>query len=320
MKPRVAVLGATGYAGWELIKLLLRHPLVELAWAQSEQHAGKTLNEVAPHLPNLPLVSSSNLDFSSVDVLFSCLPHGQSHLWSKALNQKNLLIIDLSADHRIESREGFVYGQTEWCREQIQGAKRIANPGCYPTTVLLGALPIVKAGLAHPDLPLVVDSKSGLSGAGKSLSLRTHFVEADENLTPYSVVREHRHLPEMEHHLKLGGNPFGNVVFSPQLVPLSRGMLSSIYVPLREAVAQQQIQDLYKERYGSEKFVYVLDSEPAQIAQVKGTNNCHISIHTYDKLAVVFCTIDNLLKGASGQALQNMNVAMGFPEGEGLFL
>lgn len=338
---KTGIIGATGYTGLELLKLLNRHPAAEVAWLTSEQSAGQRLGDVFPAPPVLgdrTLVASADADLAGADLVFCCLPHAASQGAVAAARQAGARVIDLSADFRLHDPAVYeqwyghphhyhkllaqaVYGLPELHRAAIAGAGLVANPGCYPTSVILGLAPLAQAGLLAG--PIIADSKSGVSGAGRSLSLKTHFVEANENLSPYSIGRAHRHLPEMEQELHLL-NPecaMGPVVFSPHLAPINRGMLSTIYVTLPEGVGEAAVRERYAAMYAGEPFVYLLKSgQVASFAHTAHTNCCAIGLTSVPgtRTLIVTSSIDNLGKGASGQAVQNMNVMYGFAETLGL--
>ncbi|MBX3171390.1 MAG: N-acetyl-gamma-glutamyl-phosphate reductase [Candidatus Eremiobacteraeota bacterium] len=328
MKERVAILGATGYSGRELVERLRRHSGIELVWAACRSELGKTLDQVQPGSPPQLLCSLDEVDFSQLDTVFLCLPHAASAEWGERALAAGCRVIDLSADYRLRSAELYkqvyglehphperlsqaVYGLTELHRPQLKRARLIANPGCYPTSVLLGLAPLKARGLLKG--LVVADSKSGVSGAGRSATLANLHGEVAENLRPYAVGDKHRHRSEMFQ--ELGGA--ADLLFVPQVAPCFRGMLSNLYVDLPEG----DMHGLYAEFYAGEPFVKVLPpGEIASMAHTRQTNLCVISLHPMPEQGklIVISSIDNLVKGAAGQALQNLNVARGWPETEGL--
>jgi N-acetyl-gamma-glutamyl-phosphate reductase len=344
---RIGIFGATGYTGLELLKLLVRHPAAGIVWLTSESSAGQQFGDVFPVPPVLGghmLIPSAEADCASVDVVFCCLPHVAAQTHVAAARQAGARVIDLSADFRLRDAATYekwyghphqhadllgeaVYGLPELRRAAIAGASLLANPGCYPTSIILGLAPLAKAGWLAGTI--IADSKSGVSGAGRTPSLKTHFVEANENLSPYSIGRAHRHLPEMEQELRLDegrrtmdDSPSGwQIVFSPHLVPISRGMLSTIYVPLPTGVSEAEVRERYAAMYAAEPFVYLLPKgQVATFAHTANTNYCAIGLTFVADTSTLIVTssIDNLGKGASGQAVQNMNVMFGMDERTGL--
>ncbi|GIV95900.1 MAG: N-acetyl-gamma-glutamyl-phosphate reductase [Herpetosiphonaceae bacterium] len=336
---RAGVYGATGYTGFELIEILMRHPRVSLAFATSRSYAGKQLSEAFPCPYDLRLVDAGQADLSGVDVVFCALPHGATVPTAAQALEQGVRVIDLSADFRLRHADEYrrwygkdheapalldeaVYGLPELYRDRIPSARLVANPGCYPTSVILGLLPLVRAGLLA-EAQIIADSKSGVSGAGRSLSLKTHFVEAHENFSPYNIGHSHRHIAEMEQELgALAGSPI-HVIFSPHLLPVNRGILSTIYVRLRETATIAAVRDLYQAAYADEPFVHLLpQGQLPSLRHVVGTNRCVVQVQQADERGtwIVTSAIDNLQKGASGQAVQNMNLLFGLPETLGLVL
>ena len=344
---KIGIFGATGYTGLELLKLLGRHPAARIAWLTSESSAGQQFGDVFPVPPALGahmLIPSAEADCASVDVVFCCLPHVAAQTHVAAARKAGARVIDLSADFRLRDAATYekwyghphqhaellgeaVYGLPELRRAEIAGASLIANPGCYPTSVILGLAPLARAGWLAGTI--IADSKSGVSGAGRTPSLKTHFVEANENLSPYSIGRAHRHLPEMEQELRLDegrwtmdDGPSGwQIVFSPHLVPINRGMLSTIYVTLLAGVSEAEVRERYAAKYAAEPFVYLLPKgQVATFAHTANTNYCAIALTFVPDTSTLIVTssIDNLGKGASGQAVQNMNVMFGLDERTGL--
>jgi len=336
----IGIYGATGYTGYELVRILTTHPQVEVRWATSESYAGQRLSEVFPCSYDLPLVRMEEAALDEVELVFACLPHGASIDAVAGARQAGVKVVDLSADFRLAEASVYetwyetehtapdvlaeaVYGLPELHREAIREADLVANPGCYPTSVILGLYPLVRAGLLA-DPTIVVDSKSGVSGAGRKLSLKTHFVEANENFSPYNIGHSHRHIAEMEQELngvRADDDDLIHVIFSPHLLPVNRGILSTMYVRLAVTWSAEELVDYYQEAYAGEPFVQVLEAgRLATLRHVVHSNRCTISLTPVDnegRVIVVSC-IDNLIKGASGQAVQNMNLMCGFAETAGL--
>jgi N-acetyl-gamma-glutamyl-phosphate reductase len=332
---KVGIFGATGYTGYELIQILLRHPQAQIVFTTSESTAGGKLSDVYPCPWDFPLVGASDAPLDKVDVAFLCLPHAASMEAVRRVRQAGVRAIDLSADFRITDAAVYerwyntahtapdllreaVYGLVELHRPQIAGAHLVANPGCYPTSVNLGLYPLARAGVLGRKL--IIDSKSGVSGAGRALKLSSHFVEVNENLSPYNIGHSHRHIAEMEQELNAFHGPY-QVIFSPHLLPVNRGILSTMYVEVPADMTGQQLRDLYVEAYANEPFIHLLPL--GQVATLRHTvysNRCAIGLTLVDNTGTLIVTssIDNLIKGASGQAVQNMNVMLGLPETMGL--
>jgi N-acetyl-gamma-glutamyl-phosphate reductase len=338
---RIGIIGATGYTGVELLRILARHPEAQIAWLTSENSAGKHLGEVfslPPHLGDATLIALEQADFGAADVVFCCLPHATAQAPVARAIAAGARVVDLSADYRLRDPASYrrwyghehhhaallaeaVYGLPELHRDRIAGARLVANPGCYPTSVILGLAPAAAAGWLAGSV--IADSKSGVSGAGRSPSLKTHFVEANENLSPYGIGRSHRHLPEMEQELVALGASAATwgLVFTPHLLPVNRGILSTIYLALPDGVGEAEVRGRYAARYAGEPFVYLLsDGHPATLAHAVNTNCCAIGLAVVPetRTLIVTAAIDNLVKGASGQAVQNMNIMYGLPETAGL--
>ncbi len=345
---QIGIYGATGYTGLELLRLLQRHPQAEVAWLTSENSAGQEFGDVfsvPPAIGAHKLVASVDADLGVVDLVFCCLPHAVSLEWVARARAAGAKVIDLSADYRLKDPAVYektyghahtqrellahaVYGIPELHRAEIATASLVANPGCYPTSVILGLAPLAKAGWLSGTV--ISDSKSGISGAGRSPSLKTHFVEANENVSPYNIGRVHRHLPEMEQelgqianskHLPNTAGAGWQLIFSPHLTPISRGMLSTIYVTLPEGVSEAQVREKYQAMYADEPLVYLL--KPGQVATMGHTTNtnfCAIGLTLVPdtRTLIITSSIDNLGKGASGAAVQNMNAMFGLLETTGL--
>ncbi|MBI5652480.1 MAG: N-acetyl-gamma-glutamyl-phosphate reductase, partial [Chloroflexi bacterium] len=284
---------------------------------------------------DIPLVAHDAAPLDAIDVAFLALPHGASADFAKRALDAGARVIDLSADFRLHDADAYkkiyglehhapellpqaVYGLPELHRAQIKQTKLVANPGCYPTSVILGLAPIWRAGATNDTV--IVDSKSGVSGAGRKPTLTVHFVEVNENLAPYNIGRVHRHLSEMEQELQ-AINSKASLIFSPHLLPISRGILSTMYVRLNDGWDEKSLRDLYTETYHDEPFVRILPSgQLATITHSNYTNYCTLSIHHVPEVnqAIICASIDNLIKGASGQAVQNMNLMFGLDETLGL--
>jgi len=336
---RALICGATGYTGIELVRILSSHPDVTVTRGSSLELPNHKMSQVLSFIGGENdfslLTLEEVLDNPDADVAFLALPHGASALAARHLLEAGLKVIDLSADCRLQDPKVYaewygdhkapellaraVYGLPETKRESIRGADLVANPGCYPTTVILGVAPLLKVDSVDTSCP-ISDSKSGVSGAGRGGKLTTSFCEAGGGCKPYGVT-SHRHIPEMEQELSsLGGSPV-KVRFTPHLIPASRGMVSTIYLPLRKETTAAQLQRVYEDRYASEPFVRVLPHGIfPDTAQVRGSNQCHISVEVDQRTGwvVVMVAIDNLVKGASGAAVQNMNLMLDIPETVGL--
>lgn len=337
MKLKVGVLGATGYTGAELIRLLVSHPGVEISWLTSEKFAGKKMWEVFPQFRKFLDLECAKIaqlgNLSKVDLAFSCLPHGTSMHFVKKLIQSGARVIDFSADFRIKDAatyeswykskhpyrdflEEAIYGLPEIYREKIRDARLVANPGCFSTAVVLGLAPLFSKGFVKDSV--IVDSKSGLTGAGRAPSLDVHYSETSESVSAYGV-EGHRQKPEMEQELSnLGGAPV-DVIFIPHTVPMNRGILTTMYVKLREKKTDESILELYKRYYGENSFIRIYEKEKIPATKnVRFSNFCDLGIGFQGDTFVSITALDNLGKGAAGQAVQNMNIMLDFPEGEGL--
>ena len=329
----IGIINVTGYAGMELARILSRHTEVNIVSVTGRSAVGKKLNEVLPHLHDIDLVIDPEVS-GSVDFVFSALPNVFSAEALKSLISANIKAIDIAADFRLndlklyekwynsehpcpEFLEKSVYGLPEIYRSNIATSKLVANPGCYPTASILGLAPALKSKMIENDI--LIDAKSGVSGAGRGLSLKTHFDEVDESVSAYGLDG-HRHMPEINQELSLISGENVEVTFIPHLIPMNRGILATIYAPLSEsfkhnANLRDSIKSIYKDFYKDEPFVNVQDSPPST-KHTLGSNYCHIFPtvdYNQNKLVVVSC-IDNLVKGAAGQAVQNMNIMCGIPE------
>ena len=331
MPPSVAVFGAAGYTGALTARLLFRHPSFELRAVTARSDVGRRLDDLYPH-HRVPLtLEELDLDrHGDVDGAVVAYPHGAAAELVKDLRARDVRVVDLSADFRLHDPATYelwyrrhpapellhdaVYGLPERYRERIREAGLVANPGCYPTATLLALGPLARAGLIED---VIVDAKSGVSGAGRAPTDATHFVTVDENVTPYGVPR-HRHTPEIEQELAADGVDV-RVTFTPHLLPLDQGELVSCYVTSDGALGRVDLDELYADAYAAEPFVE-LSSSPPGVRDVRETNICRISAHRDARTgrAIVFAAIDNLWKGASSQAVQNMILMFGLDEGEGI--
>ena len=333
-KVRVGILGASGYTGVELLRILVHHPNVIIDVLTADRQAGKKIGAVFPHLARhvLPdLVAIPEVDWSKLDLVFCCLPHGTTQEVISAL-PAHLKVLDLSADFRLADPEVYakwyghahravglqreaVYGLTEVARAAIAKARLIAVPGCYPTGAQLPLIPLLKAELIDAD-SIVIDAKSGVTGAGRAAKESSLFAEVSEGISAYGVAH-HRHMPEIEQGLSLAAGRPVTVTFTPHLMPMNRGILSTIYVEMRGAATIDDLRRTLEETYASESFVHVLPQGhyPAT-HHVRGSNLCLIGLGADRRPghAILVSAIDNLVKGASGQAVQDMNVMLGLPE------
>lgn len=336
---KVGVYGATGYTGYLLVRLLSNHPKAQIRFATSENSAGELLSSVFACPYDLQLVAADDAPLKEVDVAFLCLPHAESMDMVRRVIDSGVKAIDLSADFRLHDAATYeawygvkhtvpgllseaVYGLPELHRDAIKRARLIGNPGCYPTSVILGLYPLAANDLLI-DKTLIADSKSGVSGAGRGLKLSSHFVEVNENFAPYSIGHSHRHISEMEQELNDTQHGPYQMIFSPHLLPVNQGILSTMYVTLPEGYELARVVDLYRSTYAAEPFIHVLPAgRLATLRHVANTNRCAISISQVGKSNrfIVVATIDNLIKGASGQALQNMNLMFELDEQAGLRL
>jgi N-acetyl-gamma-glutamyl-phosphate reductase len=336
---KVGIIGASGYTGVELARILSTHPEVELTVATSRQYAGKPLAEVFPSLRKRVDLVCENLGpeelVDRADFFFAAVPHKTAMDLVPILLNAGKKVVDLSADFRIrdaavyeewyqphssiECIEEAVYGLPELYRDQVKNARLTANPGCYPTSIILGLAPLLREGLIDP-AHLIIDSKSGTSGAGRSANVGTLFCEVTDGFRAYKVGGQHRHIPEIEQELTvLAGQPV-TISFTPHLLPISRGILSTMYAPLSNeisATTETEIQELYESTYTDEPFVRVCPAGSFPATQhVRGSNCCDIGVKVDVRTGriIIVSAIDNVAKGASGQAVQNMNLMNGFDE------
>lgn len=339
---KVGIAGATGYVGIELIRLLCHHPEVKISYVATQSHVGTKLSDVYPHLHSLVNLECAPLDAAGMcahcDVVFTALPHGHAMHLASPILAEGKKVIDLGADFRLKNGSSYeqwyhhspaspqlleraVYGLPELgVRDLIQKATLVANPGCYPTCSTLGCLPAIAAGIIKTE-EIILDAKSGVSGAGKALVLGSLFSEVAENFKAYQVAGSHRHVPEIEQVLsEVAGKPI-MVQFTPHLLPMIRGLLVTAYLPLINRISAKEIWEIYSHAYKDEPFIrlYPLGEFP-QTANVRGSNFCDIGLMVDErtmKLLVISC-IDNLVKGAAGQAIQNMNLMFNLKETQGL--
>lgn len=336
---RVGIVGASGYTGVELARLLGNSDAVEITVVTSRQYAGQPLSSVFPSLHGIVDLVCENLAVDQLvdraDFFFTAVPHQTAMDIVPSILKAGKKVVDLSADFRLRDADVYeewyqahsakdllgeaVYGLPELYRQQIGAARLVANPGCYPTSIILGLAPLLKKGLIDPDT-VIADSKSATSGAGRSVKVGTLFCEVTDGFRAYNVGN-HRHTPEIEQELSvLSGRPV-KVSFSPHLLPIARGIHSTIYASLKGAVDPRDIHQLYSDFYGSEQFVRILPMGQLPTTQnVRGSNYIDIGLVVDERTGrvVVLSTIDNLVKGAAGQAVQNMNIMCGFPEHQGL--
>ena len=322
----VGVVGATGYTGLELVKMLVKHPIFHLAYIANSE-GGTTINKLHPSLNGVceDEVHCADIDTmaSACDLVFLALPHKTAMAYVKPLIEKGVKVVDLSADYRLpqDIYEAFycphtdtqnlshvVYGLPEMFREELKSAKLVANPGCFPTSAILGLLPFMEKRVAHT--PIIVDAKTGVSGAGKKLSDTTHFVNVNDNLFAYNPLM-HRHAPEIANKLDVA---FDEINFVPHLVPVTRGMISSIYIQINDDFDAQTV---LREYYKDEPFIRISD-KPVTMKDVAGTNFCDIYVKQKGNLLFIASAIDNLMRGASSQALVNANLMMGLDETMGV--
>ncbi|MFD0680822.1 MULTISPECIES: N-acetyl-gamma-glutamyl-phosphate reductase [unclassified Paenibacillus] len=339
-KLRAAIIGSTGYGGVELIRLLLSHPNVEITSVISSSSAGAPIADGYPHLNQIMLDKLDGIDIDEIkqkaDVVFIAAPHGVAIELAPKLLDAGLKVIDISGDFRLQSGEVYekwykhkaadpayvekaVYGLSEVFADEVRGSDFISNPGCFPTATLLGLVPLISNGWA--DLSsIIIDSKTGVSGAGRGLNLSSHYSEVNENLSAYKV-NKHQHTPEIEQVLSRVAGEEVVVTFTTHLVPMTRGILSTMYVNLKEKHTEDEILEMFKQYYEGRRFVRIRSKGkwPAT-KEVWGSNYCDIGVSLDERTGrlTVISVIDNVVKGAAGQAVQNLNLMMGWDEGAGL--
>jgi N-acetyl-gamma-glutamyl-phosphate reductase len=339
-KLKVGIVGGTGYTGVELLRLLSVHPDVSLTVITSRADAGSAVPDMFPSLRghvDLAFSDPAQANLTECDVVFFATPHGVAMGQAQALLDANVKLIDLAADFRLQDTAVFekwykmphscpdilreaVYGIPELYREQIKSAQVVGNPGCYPTTVLLGLAPLLEQGLIDYSAPIIADSKSGVSGAGRKAEVATLFAEASDSMKAYGVAG-HRHHPEIYAQLTQMAGVGLQFIFVPHLVPMIRGMLSTIYVKLSEAAKCIDLQAMYEQRYQHERFVDVMSAGSLpETRSVRGSNQIRIALHKQAEAGYLTIVVvqDNLVKGAAGQAVQNMNIMFGLAENTGL--
>lgn len=337
-KIQAGVIGASGYAGAELVRLLLQHPYAQVAAISSQSYSGQSIADLYPGFYQVCDLVFEDEDsvIAKSDIVFASLPHGLSEPLARKCFDAQKRFIDLGADFRLRKESDYqqwyhlsyqdpalhtqaVYGLPELFREDIKKAKIIGNPGCYPTSIALALAPLMKLGIAN-ETNIIIDSKSGTTGSGKGLSELTHFPRCNEAFAPYKIG-SHRHTPEIEQTLSdICGNPV-SISFTPNLLPINRGILSTIYVELMDACALAKLWEAYAMAYANEPFVRVLPlGKVADLKFVKYSNYCDISLHMDERnhRLILVSAIDNMVKGAAGQAIQNMNILYDLDEDSGL--
>ncbi len=338
---RAAIAGASGYSGAELVRWLSGHGQVELGALAAGRSAGQPVEAVFPHLAGVAEGNLAPTDWdllgAEADVVFLALPHGEALAAAARLLDAGARVVDLGADFRLRDPAAYrqwyggehtatdllaeaAYGLTEWRRDAVAGARLVANPGCYPTASSMALKPLLEEFGDRLAGAIVVDAKSGVSGAGRNPRDGYQYSELNENFKPYGTGA-HRHQPEIEQELAAGGGPGVQVLFSPHLAPMTRGILAACYVPMADAPSREELEAVFLDRYAGEAFVRVLTgSALPQTKATLGANYCDIAVRVDRErgLAVVFAAIDNLVKGAAGQAVQNMNVMFGLDETTGL--
>lgn len=335
---KAVIVGATGYGGVELIRLLQNHPYIEISSLISSSKAGETINDIYPHLEHLSY-SLDELDLQTIcdqgECIFFATPPGVSSKWTPLLIEQGKIVIDLSGDFRLSTEQIYqewygkpaasqkwldqaVYGLSELFYDQVKTANLISNPGCYPTAVLLALAPVLQEGWIMTE-SLIIDAKSGVTGAGRSADQVMSYSEINENLRPYKVDG-HQHIPEIERYSSRIANQEVKVHFIPHLVPMNRGILVTIYADLDDNYTNEDLAQLYMDMYGQQPFVRIMEQGWPQTKQVQGSNFCDISFHIDQRTGrlVLLAVIDNLVKGAAGQAVQNANIRMGFAQESGL--
>jgi len=339
MALKVGIVGVTGYVGEELVRILCHHPEVSEITAASKEFAGTALDRVYPYLRGHAAIEIMGMEklgelIDRSDVVFLALPHRVSAPIAQQVIEKGKKVIDLAADFRLPDQKVYeewyqaehgapallkeaVYGIPELFREQIKGKRLVANPGCYPTSALLALAPLLKNRLVDRS-SVIIDSKSGVSGAGRSLKLGSLFAECNENMKAYGVGT-HRHTPEIAHYAGVLAGEAVDIIFTPHLMPVSRGIISTVYAKLNSSLDSCSLRQIYQDFYATEEFVQVaLEGEMPETKWVVGTNRCFLGVVVNGKMAVVVSVIDNLVKGAAGQAVQNMNLLFELPENTGL--
>lgn len=337
---KVGILGVTGYAGVEVLRLILGHPMAEVTYISSNSYAGQKISDVYKNLANICDIVCEKIDADVIaekcDVVFTALPHGTAKSVIPSIIEKGVSVVDLSADYRYNDPKVYekwynlphdsvdllkeaVYGLPELYRDKIKGKRLIGNPGCYTTCSILGTVPLLKSKIAETK-NIIIDAKSGVSGAGRGINIDVHFCECTENTKAYKIAT-HRHTSEIEQELSLAAGEEVLVSFTPHLLPQKRGILATIYANLKKPMETEEVIKVYKEFYKNEKFIRVYESgNLPETNHVAGSNYVDIGIVVDKRLnrVVVVSCIDNLVKGAAGQAVQNMNIMFNLPEDAGL--
>ncbi len=333
----VGIVGASGYTGSELMRILSGHHNVSITAVTSEKNAGKMITDIYPHLEgttDLRFIRSGEMNLEDIDLVFLALPHRVSMNYVASIWDEDVQIVDLSGDFRLSSVNDYekwyetehscpelnqeaVFGLPELFRENIRGTRFVSNPGCYPTSAILGLAPFLKDKLISEN-GIIVDSKSGVTGAGASIKPVTHFPSVNEDFKAYGIGT-HRHTPEIEDALSIYSGSVVSVQFTPHLLPVNRGIISTMYSQIKEDVTKEEIHESLIEHYLDERFIRIRENPPS-LRDVRGSNYCDIHIYVDERTnrLISVTAIDNLVKGASGQAVQNMNLMRGFDEGEGL--
>lgn len=336
---KIGIIGATGYGGIELIRLLSNHPHFQIHAVYSSSQDGMEISEVYPHLANI-LYTLKKIEpkemAKELDLIFTATPSGVSSQLVPQLVKEGIKVVDLSGDFRLKTEELYekwykkpsaniedlkksVYGLSEWFADEVKESTFIANPGCYPTATLLGLAPLAQKKLIQPN-SIIVDAKSGISGAGRGLSPIVHYAEINENLKIYKI-NQHPHIPEIESILARWDDQIGYISFSPHLIPMSRGIMSTMYVQLNKELTAEEIHQLYVNCYEDAPFVRVRKiGEFPSTKEVSGSNYCDINVTVDERTnrVTIVAVIDNLVKGAAGQAIQNGNIMMGYDQQTGL--
>jgi N-acetyl-gamma-glutamyl-phosphate reductase len=339
MKTKVGIIGATGYTGVELLRLLLHHPEVEVTALTSQKYAGLPIDQVFPSLMKYLQLKCEELNLDQVskktDFIFTAVPHKTAMETVPSFVQRGKRVVDLSADFRLQDPAVYerwyqkhtapellkdsVYGLPELHRKKIREARIVGNPGCYPTGALIGLIPLVEKGMISLE-SIIIDSKSGVSGAGRDVVLESLFCEVNEGVRAYKIF-EHRHTPEIEQELSQLVQKKVNVTFVPHLIPIDRGILTTLYVILAKKMKTEEVLNIFERYYEKEPFVRICQKgKIPNTKNVRGSNYCDIGVKVNegDGRGVVVTAIDNLVKGASGEAVQNMNIMLGYPETMGL--
>ncbi len=333
MVQKASIIGASGYTGGELLRILHHHPKVEVSDVYGKSTTGENLTDLHPNLEGIIEKKVKDPDFEKIgkesDIVFTATPHGTSMKFMPDLLEHDCKVVDLSGDYRIDDVSVFeeyycehenpdiesVYGLTEINREKIKEANLVANPGCYPTAILLSVAPLLEEKMISPGT-IIFDSKSGTSGAGAKPSEKLHFPNCSDNIRAYNVS-SHRHLPEIKQEIEKIMREKVNVDFTPHLIPTIRGILNTSHTYLRKEASIEELLELYEKYYQEEFFVRIRESQP-QTNAVRGSNFCDITLRKSEEKLTVTSAIDNLVKGASGQAVQNMNLLLGIDEKIGL--